>query len=388
MVFFLSFVRSRFANARILPQTLHNNQVSTLTIFFLSSMWIRMAAIRVILMGLAVTRCCARDRNAPHTRKTGGGKGGVATTMKTHTASPHIENWSGETKDCWVFNHLNKAGGSTVKHMLEPWIEKHNITVGLYDSTQWQQGEDFANGFLDGSSTVTWGAYTEGLRPYKRADGCKWFTIFRHPVPRLVSAYFYCKKSADSLCASVAMNATEASLAQFAKHWGNYGMRQFALAFVRPEDALATEFETCTTGVKGCPGWYKLKLYLDSLHSPHGDDGDGFSLELNDAAMYEMLEPIEEILSHAYTAVGILEDWETTTYLFNTALKLPGYDWPTGFHEIGKKNGNGKFHTEEQEALAMTWTDPDVRKYIWLDLLLYDHALAVHRRQVEEYGLA
>ena len=81
-------------------------------------------------------------------------------------------------KKCWVFNHMNKAGGSTVKYMLKPWIEANDISLGLYDSSQWQEGKEFADKYLDSNYTLTWGAYTEGLRPHGAAD-CDWFTIFR-----------------------------------------------------------------------------------------------------------------------------------------------------------------------------------------------------------------
>lgn len=84
-------------------------------------------------------------------------------------------------KKCWVLNHLNKAGGSTLKYMLKPWIQEHNVSAGLYDSPQWSSGKNVAQEYLSLDNTLTWGAYTEGLRPYG-ADNCKWFTIFRQWV--------------------------------------------------------------------------------------------------------------------------------------------------------------------------------------------------------------
>lgn len=81
-------------------------------------------------------------------------------------------------RKCWVFNHMNKAGGSTVKYMLKPWIESNNVSLGLYDSSQWQDGKEFAQQYVNSNYTLTWGAYTEGLRSYGAKD-CEWFTIFR-----------------------------------------------------------------------------------------------------------------------------------------------------------------------------------------------------------------
>lgn len=79
---------------------------------------------------------------------------------------------------CWVFSHMNKAGGSTIKYMLEPYAKKHNLSIGLYDSSQWQEGTEFAKDFLNTKYTLTWGAYAEGLRPHGGGH-CKWFTVFR-----------------------------------------------------------------------------------------------------------------------------------------------------------------------------------------------------------------
>ena len=62
------------------------------------------------------------------------------------------------------------------------------------------------------------------------------------PIARLVSAYFYCKKSpVDGLCASVVLRANETDIHTFAEHWGNFGLRQFSLAYALPEDVIAAE---------------------------------------------------------------------------------------------------------------------------------------------------
>lgn len=84
------------------------------------------------------------------------------------------------TGRCWVFNHLNKAGGSTIKYMLQPWVDqREDVTVGLYDSVHWMKGGQYAREFLAEEHALTWGAYVEGLRPHGGGDECKWFTIFR-----------------------------------------------------------------------------------------------------------------------------------------------------------------------------------------------------------------
>lgn len=47
------------------------------------------------------------------------------------------------------------------------------------------------------------------------------------PIERVVSAYFYCRRlKKDQLCASRVLDASSTDLLTFAKHWGNYGLRQ------------------------------------------------------------------------------------------------------------------------------------------------------------------
>lgn len=85
------------------------------------------------------------------------------------------------TKKCWIFTHMNKSGGSSIKKLLRPWMEHNNVTQGSYDSQQWTAGMGYARGYIKMGNTITWGGYTEGLRPYgaQKAQHCKWFTMFR-----------------------------------------------------------------------------------------------------------------------------------------------------------------------------------------------------------------
>lgn len=83
------------------------------------------------------------------------------------------------TKKCWVFAQMNKSGSSTIKRMLNPWIQKHNnVSLGLYDNREWAMGMEYAQTFVETGNTIVWGGYTEGLRRYGAQD-CKWFTMFR-----------------------------------------------------------------------------------------------------------------------------------------------------------------------------------------------------------------
>lgn len=236
------------------------------------------------------------------------------------------------------------------------------------------------------------------------------------PISRLVSAYFYCHKvPGDQLCGKHILDVASVDLLTFAEHWGNYGVRQFALAFVRPEDVAASkvgaEIDVCSDfspeGVikKSCPAWYRLKRYVErqSTCTRSGVDTGGQDVDLTGGAcasgpeswMMQFLKPIEDILNTKYAAVGLLEEWETTLLLFNAALEIPGFDWPAGFAGNGRtnayspsilKDGRSPPNVKE-ETLRRAWVDPDLKAVLWLDILLYDHAVAIFKKQAAEHGL-
>lgn len=143
---------------------------------------------------------------------------------------------------CWIFHHMRRSGGEPVKVILNTFLEKHAIKRGLYGNSAWRKGGGYARDFCNKDYVISWGAYAEALRPRKGTQSCKWFTILRHPVARVVSAYFHCRKEGTawkehSLCAASATDPEfRADLLNFARHWGNFGLRQFALAFILPEE--------------------------------------------------------------------------------------------------------------------------------------------------------
>lgn len=104
--------------------------------------------------------------------------------------------------------------------------------------------------------------------------------------------------------------------------------------------------------------------------------------------MHQFLRPVEELLSQKYAAVEVLEEFDVTLALFSATLQMPGLDWTTCFQEIGTKNADGRFAREEAAAVVQAWADPDIQAALWLDILLYDHAiLGVFNRQATEHGL-
>ena len=164
-------------------------------------------------------------------------------------------------------------------------------------------------------------------------------------------------------------------------------MRQFALSLVDNDEVMAYARSPAGRGklpqvpdIEKVSGWYLLKMFLD-------EKGAATGVDIPDVAMYEMLEPVEAMLRNSYAAVGILEKFNTTLSLFDAALEMPGVDWERQFHEEGRINVDRRNKKEEAATLEEAWTDPKIRKYVWLDLLLYGQAVAIFRDQARDLGL-
>ena len=307
-------------------------------------------------------------------------------------ATPTLESVVPISDKCWIFMHLQKCGGSTVKEILhKSWGPRYFI----YDSERWKMGDNFLQAFgkklTDGEQwNVMTGGYPEALRRSTAVDEkCQWFTMFRHPISRMVSAYYYCKEApGDIACASEVMRARDVDLATFAKHWGNFAMRQFALSLVPADDvmeysrtdAVRKKLPEEIEEVRKVPGWYLLKLYLD--------DQARMSeyVEIPDVAMYEMLQPVQDLLRDRYT-VGILEEFNTTLSLFDAALDMPEVDWHKQYVSEGSKNVDRMYSKQKAASLVEAWTNSDIKKYMQLDLVLYEHAVDVFHQQARAYGL-
>ena len=307
-------------------------------------------------------------------------------------ADPTLENVDPISDKCWVFMHLQKCGGSTVKEILhDSWGHRFFI----YDSERWKLGDDFLHTFGNKLTAgkqwnVMTGGYTEALRRSSGVDEkCRWFTLFRHPISRMVSAYYYCKElPGDVACASQVVKARDVDLTTFAKHWGNFAMRQFALSLVPADevmeysktDAVREKLPAEIEEVRKIPGWYLLKMYLDDQARTSE------YVEIADVAMYEMMQPVQDVLRDRYT-VGILEEFDTTLSLFDAALDMPEVDWHKQYGSAGKVNVDNVYSQQKAASLVEAWTNSEIKKYMQLDLVLYEHAVDVFHEQARAYGL-
>lgn len=69
-------------------------------------------------------------------------------------------------KACWVFHHMVKSAGTTMRHILKKWAAREDISIGFFANKEWLQGEHFARAYLAQDLAVMSGGYTEGLRAY------------------------------------------------------------------------------------------------------------------------------------------------------------------------------------------------------------------------------
>ena len=294
----------------------------------------------------------------------------LLSTIFSCNSVPLISN---DDDKCWVFQHLQKAGGSTVKSILRnSWGDEFSI----YDSGQWKIGDDFlqliGDRFVNGKKwKVVVGGYTEALRRSRFVEEkCKFFTVFRHPISRIVSAYYYCKNHPqDPLCASNILKSDETDLVTFAKHWGNFGVRQFILSFLSADDVMNS------SPVKNSPGWYLLKKYMNGEYS-----------QIPEIDLYNILQPVQDLIREKYV-VGILEEFNTTLSLFDEVLDMPTIDWHKEYNKMGSANENHKFDEEKNKVLEEAYTNSELKKYIQLDIILYEHAVDVFHQQVKESGI-
>lgn len=295
--------------------------------------------------------------------------------QRGHVAALAREDEDEDGERCWIFTHMPKSGGSTVKKILYEWFGRENAF--RYNSDAWKLGEEHAASFEEDKRSpwrLAVGGYAEVLRRHG-GQRCTWFTLFRHPIARLVSAFYYCrKKPRDQACASAAMLADDVDLVAFARFWGSFGLRQYTLGKL-DADAVMQSARSAKERAQ-LPGWYLVKQHLMS----GGDDAD--------AALRDTLEPAKALLRDEYAAVGILEEFNTTLHLFDSSLAMPGLDWSGSFGRQGVVNKNNRFESAETTAaLEAAWQDDRIKHFLRLDMELYEHAVRVFHDQASKAGL-
>lgn len=282
---------------------------------------------------------------------------------------------------CWIFTHMPKSGGSTIKAILNARWGRENVF--LYNSDAWKLGEEHAATFAQYpmDRQVAVGGYSEVLRRHG-GQGCKWFTMFRHPIDRVVSAYYYChNKPQDQACASSAMVASEVDLLSFARMWGNFAVRQFSLG----ELDIDTVMRVATSPEeREWPAWYMVKEHLMKTDAARQD----INAVGADAALHGKVGFTQDLLRDEYVAVGILEEFNATMTLFDRVLGMPKLGWGKYFDLKGVANKNKDFASVKDKALEAAHGDERIKYFLRLDIELYDYAVRLFHEQLARAGLS
>ena len=201
---------------------------------------------------------------------------------------------------------------------------------------------------------------------------CAWLTVYREPLARLVSAFYYCKHSRwlyDPLCASAELDARNATLREFARHWGNYALRDLLLHPPLARRLLPAN-HTSPQRPDDSPFRNRRSVWRANRRAlAGGDDPATAAGRANLDAAIALLRA-----GTLYDAVGVLERWDETCALFDAAAPLVE-PWCEALANHTVDHGSAKWKELELAELARARDDADVRAAIAGDLELYNDAV-------------
>ncbi|CAM9902494.1 unnamed protein product, partial [Scytosiphon promiscuus] len=220
------------------------------------------------------------------------------------------------TITCTVFHHMVKSAGSTIKRILNQHAKEHGLP--RLAMCAFPMREKYTPGCLSGlhHSAVIIGHGELIRKPLEKVGRrCEYFTAMRHPIDRLVSAFFYCPNDHDlqnrpsKWCgdSSTPELAAERLLDFAQQEWRNQAFRQMSFGMYCPPSVFCKESQV------------------------------GPFNSLNEPGSLLLLQKVQDILS-TYTAVGIMEHWELSMELFNARVKSFVKDWGTATEDVGVVN--------------------------------------------------
>ena len=232
--------------------------------------------------------------------------------------------------------------------------------------------------------TVLYGGFAPGaaeLRAFAR-DRCVWLTVFREPLARLVSSLHYCRhKRFDPLCASADLEPRNATLREWAAHWGNYALRGVLLYPPLARRALPATLATVARPLDS-PFRNRNSVWLENKRAMAGGDDPAT------ARGRANLDAAKKLLREGalYDAVGVLERLNATCELFDAAAPLVE-PWRDALARATEDHGSAAWRELERAELEQAKDDAVVRAAIAGDLELYHDAVVplfeeMHRRAV------
>lgn len=212
-------------------------------------------------------------------------------------------------------------------------------------------------------------------------DGkCVWATMSREPVSRLVSAFFYCQYGSgfDPLCGRTVLHAKNATIQEWAQHWGNFLFRELLLntdmrQFAEKQPDFHPENYSCRH-----EAWLSWKYQLNGGDDPRTESGKSNLMELR-KHMTGRASPL-------YDIHGVVEMWEETMTLFDEIMPMAGASWVHDASGIDDSHGSGAWKAEEVRVLQAARADPVILAELAADIELYNHViLPEFKKRVESF---
>lgn len=280
-----------------------------------------------------------------------------------------------------VFMHHHKAGGTSTKAILKRIHQNFNIPSVLIHIMNSEAKFAFYKAHGTSERTIFNGGCAFGICDVLRGRPCSYMTVNRDPYDRVISSYFYCLKSNDTLCMQV--NVKNMSIVPWAIHQGSHFFRQLLLhkdtcriglnttRYVR--DYMERTRDTIPYNTKirkreSC--WLRQKAFLQEA--------------LTKDYRRAMLNYCLDNLHKWFAVIGLLEEFHISLQLFEATFGLPFKKFFTGKKQVGIIRSTLNKATN-RELRAELQRSTEVKEALHEDLMIYEVTKKIMNFQKEVF---